>query len=147
MPVRTAIDYGGIEPGMYLARLSRVEDISEGGYGPYTKWFFTLEDEGWAGPPELRANSSQSFAPQAKGRAWSEALLGRKIKGGESIELESLVGRECLLMIRLEDTEMGTFPRVDSVNPMRRGGSGRKSKNGPPNPPDDSDEGFEDLPF
>ncbi len=147
MPLRTAIDYGGIEAGMYLARLSGVEDIAEGGYGPYTKWFFALEDEGWAGPPELRANSSQSFAPQAKGRAWAEALLGRKVKGGESIELESLVGRECLLMIRLEETEMGTFPRIDSVHPTRRRGPEGQPKNGPPDPPDNPDEGFEDLPF
>ncbi len=147
MPMRTAIDYGGIEPGMYRARLSGVEDVSEGGFGPYTKWFFALEDEDWAGPPELRANSSQSFAPQAKGRAWAEALFGRKVKGGESIELESLVGRECCLMIRLEETDQGTFPRVDSVNPVRRGESGQGAKKGPPNPPDDSGEDFKDLPF
>jgi len=61
-----------------------------------------------------------NFGPRTKARQWAEALLGRRIQSGESIDDADLIGKEGDLMVRLEETDRGTFAKVESVNPVRR---------------------------
>lgn len=145
MPKRIAIDYVELEPGVYRSELVKVEDIPEGGqFGPYTKWYYKVLEEGFE-DIDLRGNTSFNFGPQAKARMWAEALLGRRIDRGETIELDDLIGRQCELTIRMEETERGVYPRIDSVNAVRRK---TRSKGNPAEASRGSNaEDFEDLPF
>ena len=122
----TATDSADFEPGVYRASLMELEtaessiiDEKTGQPGFYTKWTFELLDEGYEGHT-LRGNSSMTFGPRAKARQWAEALLGRRIQSGESIDENDLIGQEGDLMVRLEETDRGTFAKVESVNPVRR---------------------------
>ena len=122
----TATDGADFEPGVYRARLMELEtaessivDEKTGKPGFYLKWIFELLDKGYEGHT-LRGNSSLNFGPRAKARQWAEALLGRRIQSGESIDEDDLIGKEGDLMVRLEETDRGTFAKVESVNPIRR---------------------------
>ena len=122
----TATDGADFEPGVYRAKLKELEtaessivDEKTGQPGFYTRWTFELLDEGYEGHT-LRGNSSMNFGPRAKARQWAEALLGRRIESGESINEDDLIGKEGDLMVRLEETDRGTFAKVESVNPVRK---------------------------
>ena len=122
----TATHGADFEPGVYRAKLKELEtaessivDEKTGQPGFYTRWTFELLDEGYEGHT-LRGNSSMNFGPRAKARQWAEALLGRRIESGESIDEDDLIGMEGDLMVRLEETDRGTFAKVESVNPVRR---------------------------
>ena len=122
----TALDTTDFEAGVYRARLKSLEtaegsivDEKTGEPRPYMKWTFDLLDEDYT-DRELRGNSSMAFGSRAKARAWAEALLGRRIENGETVSEEDLIGKECDLMVRLEETDRGTFAKVESVNPVRK---------------------------
>jgi hypothetical protein len=126
----TATDAADYEPGVYRARLIDLEtaegsvvDEKTGRPRPYVRWTFELLEEGYEART-IRGNSSTNFGPQAKARAWAGALLGRAIAAGEQVDENDLIGRECVLMVNLEETDRGTFAKVDSVNPVRQ----RKTK-------------------
>ena len=145
----TATDSVDYEPGVYRAKLKELEtaessivDEKTGQPGFYMKWTFELLDEGYEGHT-LRGNSSMNFGLRAKARQWAEALLGRRIESGESIDGDDLIGKEGDLMVRLEETDRGTFARVESVNPVRR----KKEKPGTVQPAPIPAEGLEKAPF
>lgn len=121
----TATDTPDYEAGIYRARLVGLEtaegsvlDEKTGRPRPYIKWTFELLEEGYEGRT-IRGNSSTNFGPQAKPRAWAEALLQRTIAAGEQVDEDDLLGKECDLMVTLEETDRGVFAKVDSVNPVR----------------------------
>ena len=71
---------------------------------------------------------------------WAQGLLGRAIQPGESIDLEDLIGNECMLTLGHKETDRGTFATVDAVNPVRR----KKPKRQPDPEPGEEDEDGED---
>ncbi len=83
-----------------------------------------------------------NFGSRAKARQWAEALLGRRIESGESIDENDLIGKEGDLMVRPEETDRGTFAKVESVNPVRK----KKTKVAPL-AAEIPDEDLEDAPF
>jgi hypothetical protein len=122
----TATDTADYEAGVYRARLVDLEttegsvvDDKTGRPRPYIKWTFELLEEGYEART-IRGNSSTNFGPQAKARAWAGALLGRTIAAGEQVGEDDLIGKDCDLMVTLEETDRGVFAKVDSVNPVRQ---------------------------
>lgn len=148
MPSFVARDEAIFEDGVYRGKLLAMED-AEGGVDDkgYVKWTFEIQDEEYAGQT-LRANSSLNFGPRAKARQWAEALLGRRIESGEDIDDDDLVGSVGDLMVRNQETENGTFARVESVNPVRRK---KDKKQRPPEPEPEGEQAdnpdAEDIPF
>ena len=136
MKLRTT-DYEPLEPGDYRAKFTGYEE-DEGEHGPFVKLFFELLDEEHAGKI-LTGIAYTKFNPMSKLFAWTQALLGRPIEDGEEIDLDDLVGRECMLDIEHRKTERGTFERVVAVRPVRK-------KKGKPEPVAD-EEDFDDLHF
>jgi len=135
---------------VYRAKLVRLEtaegsivDEKTGENKLYMKWTFELLEEGYE-DRNLRGNSSMAFGNRAKARAWAEALLGRRIENGETVSEEDLIGNECDLMVKLEETDRGTFAKVESVNPVRKKRE-RPEKKEEKLGVDESD--FEDIPF
>lgn len=113
-----------MEPGAYRAQLKKVEEAEGSNFDTgepekYRRWTFEIVEEGYEGT-ELLASSTMAFGPQSKARGWVEALVGRKIERGEKISKDELIGKEVDLGILLKETDRGTFPRVNSVNPVRK---------------------------
>jgi len=145
----TATDSVDYEPGVYQAKLKELETAESsiveektGQPGLYLKWTFELLDEGYEGHT-LRGNSSMNFGPRAKARQWAGALFGRRIESGESVDEYDLIGKVGALMVRLEETDRGTFAKVESVNPVRK----KKTKAVPNAAADVPDEDLKEAPF
>jgi hypothetical protein len=72
-----------LEPGIHRARLeSVVEATSE--RGPYLRWMFSVKYDGET--IRRAAHSSLSFGERSKAHGWLQALIGRQLKPGETIE-------------------------------------------------------------
>ena len=137
------------EQGVYRVKLVDLQE-DEGQYGPFVKWFFELLEDDYEGQT-IRGQTSipESFTTATKMWQWAQGLLGRAIQPGESIDLEDLIGNECMLTIGHKETERGTFATVDAVNPVRRK---KPKKQAPPEPSeveedDEDDDEFESPPF
>jgi len=147
----TATDAADYEAGAYRAKLIDLEtaegsvvDEKTGQPRPYIRWTFELLEEGYEART-IRGNSSTNFGPQAKARAWAEALLGRKITAGEQVSEDDLSGKECILMVTLEETDRGVFAKVDSVNPIRQ--SKTKAGANSAEQPTANEPDFDDIPI
>ncbi len=113
-----------LEPGAYRARLQGIEEADGSNFETgepekYRRWTFEILEEGFEGT-ELFASSTMAFGPRSKARKWVEALLGRKVEGGQKIGLEDLQGLEVDLGVVLKETDRGSFGKIDSVNPVRK---------------------------
>jgi hypothetical protein len=128
------------DQGIYRAKLVDLQE-GEGQFGPFVKWFFELLEEDYEGQT-IRGQSSvpESFTAGTKMWQWAQGLLGRAIQPGESIDLEDLIGNECMLTLGHKETDRGTFATVDAVNPVRR----KKPKRQPDPEPVEEDEDGED---
>jgi hypothetical protein len=147
----TATDKADYEAGIYRARLVDLEmaegsvvDEKTGRPRRYIKWTFELLEKGYEART-IRGNSSTNFGPQAKARAWAGALLGRAITAGEKLGENELIGKECDLMITLEETDRGIFAKVDSVNPVRQTNTRAEAK--PAEQPTVNRSDFGDMPI
>jgi hypothetical protein len=140
------------EPGIYRAKLGDLQE-SEGQFGPFVKWFYELLEEGYEGQT-IRGQSSipEAFTAATKTWQWAQALLGRPIRPGEVIDLEDLIGNECMLTLGHKETERGTFATVEAVNPIRRKkpkkeAPSRPSKIEEPDEDDEDEDELESAPF
>ena len=135
------------DQGVYRAKLVELQE-DEGQFGSFVKWFFELLEEDYDGQTiRGQASGPESFTAATKMWQWAQALLGRAIQPGENIDLEDLIGNECMLTLGHKETERGTFATVDAVNPVRR----KKPKpQAPPEPSeveagDEADEDEDEL--
>jgi hypothetical protein len=131
-----AQDHEPPEQGVYLSKLVDLQE-DEGQYGPFVKCYFELLEEGYEGQT-IRGQASipESFTAATKMWQWAQALLGRSIQPGEEIDLEDLIGSQCMLTLGHKETERGTFATVEAVNPVRR----KKPKEQAPPQPSEFDE-------
>ncbi len=130
------------DQGVYRARLVNLQE-DEGQYGPFVKYFFEFLEEGYE-CQTIRGQSSipETFTAATKMWQWAQALLGRAIQPGEDIDLEDLIGNECMLTIAHKETDRGTFATVEAVNPVRR----KKPKRQPdPEPVEEDEEDDDEL--
>lgn len=76
-----------VEPGKYLAKLDRIERMSDGEFGPRRKWVFHLADPA-TGTVIYRADgerhefpvvTSTKLGPKATARMLAQGLLGREL--------------------------------------------------------------------
>ena len=78
---------------------------------PFLKWVFAVDDGSPKGV-EMTATSSQRFGPQSKARGWAEALLGRKIPNGEVFDPDTILPRDCLVVIARNEKDFATIVSV-----------------------------------
>ena len=143
-----AEEYEPMEVSDYRDKFTGYEE-DEGIHGPFVKWYFEVLDEEYPGR-SLKGISSTAFNPMSKMWAWVQALLGRPIEDGEELELDDLIGRECLLDIDHHKTERGTFERIVGVRPTRKKrhpqqGAGQEGHDS--NPENFKGSGFVEAPF
>jgi hypothetical protein len=112
--------YIPIEVGPYEFEVAKIEGPQEGKFGPQLVWHFKCLDPEYD-DKTIKAFSSASFNPRTKTWEWTEAVLGRKIQMGERIGFDDLVGQKVIVHISHDEKERGTFEKVQTLTPIRRG--------------------------
>lgn len=112
-----------LEPGLYRAKLKNIEESERKNFDTGEPeachdWVFEVVEEGFEGQT-LKKRNSVSFGPRSNNRAFTQALLRRKIEPGDRIDLSDLLGKECILNVEHNETDRGTFANVAAVMPVR----------------------------
>jgi hypothetical protein len=98
-------DMADIPEGTYPATLTALNTKSSAKFGgDFRVWTFKLDNGS-----EVEGTSSMFTGPKSKPGRWIAALLGRKPKEGESV---NLIGQRCLVSV--VESESG-WPKVDAV--------------------------------
>ena len=145
MPTYTATDYEPVAPGLYTARLEKIEEaISQ--HGTYYRWCFVIEDEGEQEHRKVYANVSDKFGPQSKARRWCEQMVDRAIRKGEQFDTEVLLGHSYDIMVTNtpEDERGRVYDNVENVHRIRPKAEPKQHKAGQPEDPEGE---FNDIPW
>jgi hypothetical protein len=145
MPTYTATEYEPVPPGLYTARLEKIEEATSQ-HGTYYRWQFIIEDEGELEERNVYANVSDKFGPQSKARRWCEQMIGRAIRKGEQFDTDALLGRSYHIMVSNtpEDERGRVYDNVDNVHRIRPKTAAKQDKAGQP---EDTEEVLNDLPW
>jgi hypothetical protein len=106
------------QPGVYDAILVEVT-VKERDGRPFLLWVFEVKHTG-SKTVRVRRPTSMSFGPKSTARAIVEAVLRRKIRDGEQIDTDDLLGLPVQVVIT-----RGTRPdgeatnRIESVLPAK----------------------------
>lgn len=111
MRMITATDAEAVEPGVYNAMLKGIGE-GTGQYGDYFDWTFAVT--GPAGTVDVSRRTSAKFGPQTIARSYVEALLSRKVERGESIDLDSLIGRTAVVKVETNENGYSTIADIRS---------------------------------
>lgn len=136
----TTVESVVIPIGSYDAKVLEVTE-QEGNFGPQLKWQFeVISPEEYAGH-KLVAWTSTSPSLKSKLVKWIAACLGRQIGAGETLKIESVLGKRVALSVVVQEgTDGGEFNRVHDVKPRKA-----KAPVSPtPAESDDDDEGADD---
>ena len=128
--VQEVIGFSLLDEGMYEAELVEIRDIQTQ-FGASWRWIFRVLDaeteNGEA--PLVSGVTSQRLSTRSKAYAWISALLGRNLKGGETIDLDTLVGKKAQVEIRNRRMRDGTeVSNVVDVKPLPRRKARRAKK-------------------
>lgn len=106
-----------IESGVYPAKLRNYEvrelRTRSGETIKVIAWIFEVEASETV---ELEGLTSTKFSvgrKPSKAVQWTSALLGRELKQGEKIDLDTLIGLEC--MVKVEDRKLGDGTVVSRI--------------------------------
>jgi hypothetical protein len=108
---------GGVPAGNYVGTFSGIEpqpENREKGYGAGLKWRFQIEAGPQAGQTAARITGTAPTPKNSCGKMLS-GLLGRALKEGENIDLNSFVGKKFMLIV---GAGQGGGTRVEVVVPM-----------------------------
>ncbi len=110
-----ATNYEPLPTGEYPATLQNVE-VSEGQYGSQVRLTFALDGQ-YAGR-KLTAYARLSESLSGKLAKWTQSILARPIREGETVDLNALIGKPCtLVVIRATKPDGAGFNRVENVLP------------------------------
>jgi hypothetical protein len=145
MPTYTATDYEPVPPGLYTARLEKIEEATSQ-HGIYFRWQFIIEDEGEYKGRKVYANVSDKFGPQSKARRWCEQMIGRAIRKGEQFDTDTLLGRSYHIMVSNtpEDERGRVYDNVENVHVVRSKENPKPQKT---EEFDDSEEVYDAIPW
>ena len=145
MPTYTATDFEPVPPGLYTAKLEKIEEATSA-HGTYYRWQFVIEDEGGQEDRKVYANISDKFGPQSKARRWCEQMTGRAIRKGEQFDTDALLGRSYHIMVSNthEDERGRVYDNVENVHCIRPKEGPKPDKT---DEPDDSEENFGNIPW
>jgi hypothetical protein len=125
MPAETfdldAVMFGSdVKAGTYDARLTALAGFTadfEGEARNLIRWTFEAVDGDLV--VEVDGVTSTNTGKKAKARAWVTGLLGREPAAGERLGSLGLIGRECMIVVGINDDG---YPKVEAVLPAKRGG-------------------------
>jgi hypothetical protein len=105
-----------LDPGVYDARLDRVEK-RDTQYGERLRWVFFVPDETSGEETEISLWSALKTHRSTKAGDLIEALGAQRPAKGETLGIETLVGRWLRLVVAPGEDD---FPKVTSFMPARR---------------------------
>ena len=145
MPTYMATDYEPVPPGLYTAKLKKIEE-AESQHGTYYRWEFVIEDEGDQEGRPVYTNVSDKFGPQSKARRWCEQMIGRAIRKGEQFDTDALLGNSYHIMVTNTpaDERGRVYDNVENVHRIRPRENPKLQKT---EEPDDPEEDSEDIPW
>ena len=145
MPTYTATDYEPVAPGLYTARLEKIEEATSQ-HGTYYRWQFVIEDKGELESRKVYANVSDKFGPQSKARRWCEQMVGRTIRKGEQFDTDALLGQSYHIMVSNspEDERGRVYDNVENFHRIRPKAEPKQEE---AVQPEVSERDFEDLPW
>jgi hypothetical protein len=94
---------------------------------------FEIQDDADYDGVEVRAIATllEKLTPKSKLRAWSEAILGRKLSDGEEFDTDMLLDKSCRISTTVEEGKKGgTFTKVKDVMAARQPRPARTEPNG-----------------
>src|SRR5918995_5641551 len=143
MPTYAANEEEPVPPGLYTAKLEKIEEATSA-HGTYYRWQFVIEDEGEQEDRKVFANVSEKFGPQSKARRWCEQMIGRAIRKGEQFDTEALLGRSYHIMVSNtpEDWRGRVYDNVENVHAARSKDDPKPQKTVEP---DDPEKDFDDI--
>jgi hypothetical protein len=105
-----------IDPGIYRARLAKIEDAVSEEYGPQLKFFFkVLDADGDETQQEILGWASQKFHPRSKLFAWAKAMLRSKCPTPpDDIDTDVLIGKRA-------DVEVVAYKKQDGSDGTKIG--------------------------
>ena len=109
-------EYQVLDPGLYSAKFVSIEE-KDSQNGTYWRWTFeaTLPD---GDVQVVTANSSAKLTAATKAGQWVKTLRGgHKLEPGETVDFDGLAGARCQLNIDTDETDRGTFNRIEAVLP------------------------------
>jgi len=113
-----------VEQGVYPAVLKGYELRKLGVSGEEREvivWIFEIETGEEEESVEVEGMTSTKFSvgrKPSKAVQWVSALLGREVKVGDKIDLDELVGKEC--MVKVEDRKLNDGTIVSRVTDVIR---------------------------
>ena len=116
MPLFT-VSSGGVPAGSYTGTFAGIEvqpENKEKGYGPGTRWKFTIDAGPCAGQTASRVTGSTPSPKNGAGKILA-GLIGRALKEGEQIDPEQFVGKRFMIVVA---AGQGGGTRVEAVVPM-----------------------------
>jgi hypothetical protein len=145
VPTYTATEYEPVPPGLYTARLEKIEEATSQ-HGTYYRWQFVIEDEDGQEDRKVYANVSDKVGPQSKARRWCEQMIGRAIRKGEQFDTDALLGQSYHIMVSNtpEDERGRVYDNVENVHAVRSKENPKPQKT---EEPDDPEEGLKDIPW
>jgi hypothetical protein len=115
MATLIASSFEVIPTGEYLARITSIEP-AEGNFGPRFKFNFEIEKPRKFEGRSLCGWVSQSGSINSKLMKWASAALNCPISPGETVDTESLTGRQVVLVVVVESRFDGTeYNRICGV--------------------------------
>jgi hypothetical protein len=113
----TTSELAYIPPGTYKARFSGSEVVENLKFGDCIRWKFKLEDSEHEGVT-LDTLSSKKFSEKSKSFEIATVLLGEAPKG--ELDLDTLTGAPCKIIVKTVKSERGDFSRVERVLPFEK---------------------------
>lgn len=90
------------------------------GNATYLRWEFVTTDDAANGEHtdiKLSGNSSLKFGTRSKARAWSSALVGRKLGADEAVDTDDLIGLEGILDVEEDRKSDGrVYAKIVDIN-------------------------------
>jgi hypothetical protein len=111
-------DYEVLDADVYTATVVSVtHGVEDGPYGPFLDWEFTVVSNTLTNV-KVTGRSGDTFGPSTKAREWASAVLGRALVRG-TLDLDTLSGLACQLLLEVVEKERGTFNRIVRVMPAK----------------------------
>jgi hypothetical protein len=103
-----------LPPGLYPGELIEIEE-REGDHGGFLLWRFVVRDAR-DNEVEVTTISSQKFGAGSKARRYVEAILGREVQSGETLDAEALYNVPCQLLVTIAAlTDGSSVNRVEQI--------------------------------
>jgi hypothetical protein len=108
----TVRGYEPLPTGEYRVQLTAIE-LVDTCFGDRLKWTFRVVDDGRT----IVDYSTISDTPASKCVEWASALLNRTLSPDEPLDLETLVGRTAIAVVKLKKRNGREYNRIDELLP------------------------------